>query len=106
MQNVIYLGKDNPVIIDFSFTGEFADNGLSNFTDIQVEIGSESYSLSGNPSNVVVSSATELRILIGDTTSLTPAAYPIKVIGINAIYDDGYVLVGCGSISRVIVKDF
>ena len=104
-QNVIYLGKDNPVIVEFSFTGDFATDGLSNFTDIQVTIGDETYTLLINPSNIVVNSNTELRILIGDTTSLGEGAYSIKIVGVSATYDDGYVLAGCGSIDRVIVKD-
>ncbi len=104
-QNIIYLGRDNPVIVEFSFTGDFANDGLSNFTDIQVTISDETYTLLLNPTNIIVSSDTELRILIGDTTSLTAAAYPIKIVGVSPVYDDGYVLAGCGSIDRVIVKD-
>ena len=105
MQNVVYLGRDNPIIVNFTFTGDFANDGLSNFTDIQVTIGDETYTLLVNPANVIVSSDTQLRILIGDTTSLSPGGYQIKIIGISAIYDDGYVLTGCGSLGRVIVKD-
>ncbi|MFW0776343.1 MAG: hypothetical protein ACN2B6_01305 [Rickettsiales bacterium] len=105
-QNIVYLGRDNPIIIDFTFTGDFETDGLSNFTDIQVFIGDETYTLLINPSNVIVSSNTQLRILIGDTTSLPSGNYEIKILGISGVYDDGYVLAGCGSIERVSVKEF
>jgi hypothetical protein len=104
MQNIVYLGKDNPIVIDFTFTGEFEADGLSNFTDIEVEIGGESYTLLANPTNVIVSTNTQLRVLIGDVTSLTDGAYSINVIGVSATYDDGYVLNSCGELERVIVK--
>jgi hypothetical protein len=106
MQNVVYLGKDNPVIIDFTFTGDFAVDGLSNFTDIQVDIGGEQYTLILNPTNVIVSTDTQLRVLIGVDTALSVGAYSIKITGISATYDDGYVLTDCGALSRIKVKNY
>jgi hypothetical protein len=91
-QNTVFIGNDNPVIVNFSFTGDFSVDGLSNFTDIQVGVGSESYTLLTNPSNVVVSSNTQLRIKIGDSTALGTGLYPLKIVGFSATYDDGYVL--------------
>ena len=105
-QNVVYLGKDNPIVIDFVFTGEFLASGLSNFTDIQVDVGGEAYTLLLNPTNVLVESNTELRILIGTDTALTPGAYTLKITGVSETYDDGYVLTDCAALSRVIVKTY
>lgn len=104
MQNVIYLGKDNPVIIEFTFTGDFADNGLSNFTDIQVTISDETYTLLLNPTNVVVNSNTELRVLIGADTSLDVGFYTLSIVGVSATYTNGYNLTSCGQLDRVQVK--
>ena len=106
MQNVIIKGKDNPVVLNFSFTGDFASGGLSNFDDIEVYIGSESYTLVLDPQNVVVEADSQLRILIGDTTSLDAGFYEIKVVGINGVYNDGYVLTECKNLQKVQVKDF
>lgn len=102
-QNTVYLGKDNPIVITFTFTGDFATDGLSNFTDIQVTIGGESYTLLLNPANIVVQSNTELRVLIGTDTALAAGSYSITIVGVSATYDDGYVLSNC-DLGRVIVK--
>ena len=104
MQNVVYLGRDNPIIITFSFTGEFAADGLNNFDDLQIGIGGEAYTLLTTPNSVVVQSDTELRIFIGTVTSLEAGAYDIQITGINTTYDDGYVLDG-RKLGKVVVKD-
>ena len=103
--NTVYLGKDNPVVLNLSFTEEFEAGGLSNFTDIQVTIGGELYTLLDNPASVVVESDTKLRILIGTVTSLTEGSYSIEIIGVSATYDDGYNLTGCGKLGRIKVRN-
>ena len=105
MQNTVYLGKDNPIVLEFGFEGDFETGGLSNFTDIQVTIGGELYTLLLNPASVVVESDTELRILIGTVTSLTEGSYSIEIIGVSATYDDGYNLPGCGKLGRIKVRN-
>ena len=39
-QNIIVKGSDNPVIMSWSFSGDFAANGLASFSEITVDIGS------------------------------------------------------------------
>ena len=103
MQNRVYLGTDTPVIITFVFSGEFAADGLSNFTDIKIDIGGELYTLLLNAANVVVTSNTELRLLIGTDTALTAGKYDVVITGVSATYDDGFVLAPCGSLSQVVI---
>ncbi len=92
MRNKVYKGNDNPIVLQIKFLGDYADNGLLNFTDISVTIGDETYTLIGNAANVKVVSATELHIAIGDVTNLAAGSYHIEVVGISNVYDDGYVL--------------
>lgn len=94
MQNEIYLTFDNPVVFEFTFTGEFATNGLSNFTNITLDIGGESYSTTGTPSQLFLNGNNELRLKIGDTTALTAGSYRPEIVGFSATYDDGYLLNG------------
>lgn len=94
MQNVIYKGFDNPVVFTFSFSGEFATNGLSNFTEITLDIGGENYSISGTPANLFLNGDNELRLKIGDTTALDVGSYRPEIVGFSATYDDGYLLNG------------
>ena len=93
-QNVVIKGRDNPVIVNFAFTGDFAALGLNTCTRIDVGIGGETYSTS-NPANVSVeNSGRELHIKIGDTTQLEAGAYMLDIVGFSATYNDGYVLSG------------
>ena len=94
MQNEIYLGLDNPVVMTFSFSGEFAAGGLSNFTNIQLTIGGEVYTTTGTPAQLFLNGNNELRLKIGDTTALTVGTYQPEIIGFSATYDDGYLLHG------------
>lgn len=103
-QNIVFLGKDNPVVIKFTFDGEFLADGLSNFTNIIVNVSTETYTLLLNPTNVIVFSNTELRIAIGTDTALTAGSYDITVTGISANYDDGYILIDEGELDSIIVK--
>lgn len=95
MQNRIFIGRDNPAILVFSFTGDFADGGLSNFDDIQVAIDSETYSTVTDPTKVFTTDDNTLRIAIGDSTSLAAGYYHVDVVGFSSTYNDGYVL-ACG----------
>lgn len=89
--NKIYRGKDNPVIIDCTFDGEFAADGLSNFNRIQVDIGGESYNTADHPAAIFAQSNTQLRVKIGDLTQLAPGTYTMVITGFTAVeYDDGY----------------
>lgn len=103
-QNVIYKDRDNPVVIEFTFSGEFGDGGLSNFNRIEVFVGSEMYSTDVAPQNVFIVGQ-ELHINIGVDTDLDSGAYPIKIVGYTDYYNDGYVLTNCQRLSRVQIKD-
>jgi hypothetical protein len=93
-QNKIIKGLDNPVIMKFTFTGDFAASGLSTFTSINVSIGDETYTTILNPDNLFVVSDTELRLRIGDVTALSRGAYLPEVVGFSLTYNDGYLISG------------
>ena len=92
MQNVIIKGRDNPVTFSFTFTGAFAADGLSNFTGITVEIGSESYDLTNHVS--IIDDVT-LSLDIGAVTALADGSYNPEIIGTSATYPNGFLLTGC-----------
>lgn len=94
MQNRLFIGRDNPIVLEFNFTGDFASGGLSNFDNITVNIGGEEYSTNNDPDKIIVD-GDALRIAIGDVTQLTPGFYQLELIGYSSTYDDGYVL-ACG----------
>lgn len=87
-QNVIIKGKDNPVVITFAFTGDFASLGLNTFTSVSVQVGDETYT-TGGP-NLSIESNSELRLKIGDVTTLDAGYYLPTIIGYSATYDDGF----------------
>ena len=89
LQDTIFKGLDNPVIIPATFSGDFT--GWSDFTDIVVDIGNESYSIQQDPQQLFIN-GNELRLKIGDTTSLEPGQYYLKIVGFSAAYDDGYLI--------------
>ena len=93
-QNKIVKGSDNPVVMSWSFSGDFAANGLASFSEITVDIGSESYSTISTPSQLFLNGNNELRLRIGDSTSLAEGQYTLEVIGFSATYNDGYLLSG------------
>jgi len=93
-QNVIVKGKDNPVVISWTFTGDFAASGLNTFTRIELIIGGETYSTDLTPDNLSIESDAELRLKIGDTTALADGNYLPQIVGYSATYDDGYLLSG------------
>lgn len=88
--NVIYKGFDNPIIFTFSFSGDFAALGLNNFTRIDVTIGSETYSTTGQ--YLAITDANTLTLSISDVTNLADGSYGVEIIGFNSTYDDGFVL--------------
>jgi len=94
MNNKIIPPLDNRVEIIFEFTGEFAVNGLSNFEEIILTIGSEVYSTTANPTDLYHTDNTTLTLDIGDSTELLSGLYIPKVVGYNSTYDDGYGLTG------------
>ena len=94
MQNVIIKGKDNPVIMNFNFTGDFLDDQLDVFTDIRLTIGGETYSTLTNPTLLFKTTNKQIRLKIGDTTALDVGIYTAEVVGFSADYDDGYLLSG------------
>ena len=63
-QNLVIPNKDNKVV--FVFTGI----DLTQATNIVVDFGAESYSLTGNPTLVVVASATELSLDLSGTSEV------------------------------------
>lgn len=100
----IFIGYDKSVSLGFTFSGDFSDaGGLLAFTQINVDIGGESYNSVDNTEAIVVVDESTLRISIGDVTALTAGAYHPTIIGINATYNDGYPLLvrGCGGLSYI-----
>lgn len=94
MQNVIVRGLDNPVVMTFSFTGDFAASGLNTFTSIELVMGGETYTTDGTPDNLSIESDTELRLKIGDTTALAAGNYLPTITGFSITYNDGFMLSG------------
>lgn len=103
LQQTVYLGLDNPVIINGSFSGEFTS--WSDFTRIVLTIGGEVYATDTTPAQLFIN-GNELRLKIGDTTALQPGGYPLRIVGYSPAYDDGYVLTDrkMGNIPAVIVQ--
>ena len=93
-QNRIIKGKDNPVVMTFTFTGDFAASGLNTFTSISVDIGTESYTTALNPDNLFIVSDAELRLRIGDVTTLAAGRYLPEIVGFSITYNDGYLISG------------
>ncbi len=62
--NLIIKNRDNDVKLTFSFSGV---ENLTSFTEIRFFLGDEEYYSVNNPSNVSVSSSTELTIALGTT---------------------------------------
>lgn len=93
-QDTVIKGKDNPVIFNFSMTGDFAANQLNTFDSITLDIGGESYSTASTPDQLFIVSGNQLRLRIGDTTTLDPGGYVPEINGFSADYNDGYLLHG------------
>ena len=93
-QDKIIKGLDNPIVMEFTFTGDFAALGLNTFTSINVDIGTETYTTLTTPDNLFIVSNTELRLKIGDTTALDVGAYLLEIVGFSPTYNDGYLISG------------
>lgn len=92
-QDTVIKSRDNPVTFVFSFTGDFAANGLNNFNRITLSIGGESYDSTIDTDRLIIDSATELTLDIGEVTALSNGAYTPEIVGYNAIeYVNGYAL--------------
>jgi len=100
MKNIIILSRNNEVEIAFTFTGDFAENGLSNFTNIQLTIGGETYTTTSNPSELYLNGNNALVLNIGSVTALAVGSYKPEIIGFSATYPDGFVL-ACDSVSKI-----
>lgn len=61
-QNTIFKGTTTPVVI------EFTGLDLTSFAEITVKFGEDERTKSGNPTSVIVNSATELELNFQDTT--------------------------------------
>lgn len=97
MQNTVIKGRDNPVIITFSFNGDFAADQLNTFTRIELTIFADTdevYSTDNTPQQLFIVNGNQLRLVIGDTTALERGNYNYQIIGFSPIYDDGYELHG------------
>jgi hypothetical protein len=92
--NLIIKGKDNPVIFILTFSDEFEELGLSNFSDLELIIGTETYSIVHTPNQLFLNGYKELRLKIGDITALNVGAYTVELIGYSEAYNDGYLLTG------------
>ena len=86
--NFFIKGRDNPVVINFTFTDSF---DLDDFDRIVFEIGNETYDSAANAAAVVYAGS-KLTLSIGDTTALAAGKYTPIITGYSANYDDGYVL--------------
>ena len=62
-QNIIVKNKDNPVVINFTGVD------LTQATEIEVLLDQDSWTLTGDPTRVIVNSATQLQLELGNTTS-------------------------------------
>ena len=100
LNNIIYKGHDNEVFIAFSFDGDFAVGGLTNFTEVKLIIGGEEYSTVSTPAQLSLEDDNTLNLSIGDITALDTGKYMPSIIGISATYDYGYVL-NCSSSSQL-----
>lgn len=92
MKNKISPPADMPVIMTFTFDGEFATDGLSNFDEIVLVIGGETYSTVSDPDELYHLNSSELTLSIGDSTSLEKGIYLPNIRGYNIKYNDGYIL--------------
>ena len=106
-QDKIIKGFDNPVVMEFTFTGDFAALGLNTFTSISLSLGTETYTTLLNPDNLFIVSNTELRLKIGDITALAEDAYLPEIVGFSPTYNDGYLISGSCNVvlSAILVVD-
>ena len=93
MHNIIIKDRGNPVILEFTFNGDFETNGLNTFDYITISIDNESYSTQDADNKLTISTdGMDLILNIGDSTNLSVGYYTPVVIGYSPTYNDGYVL--------------
>lgn len=95
--DTLYPPLDNTVEIQFTWSGEFATDGLDNFTNITLKLqgDTQTYSTQGTPGQLVKVSNTRLSLRIGDSTTLPTGEYQADIIGFNNTnYNDGFLLTG------------
>ena len=93
--NVVIPDKANPIVINFTFSVPSDPSfGLSGFTEINVGWGGITYTLTGNPTVVVVNSDTQLQLNLGSVTTSGDIPTYLVIEGINGTYPVGneYVL--------------
>tara|TARA_R110000787_G_scaffold14073_2_gene43715 strand:+ start:40 stop:372 length:333 start_codon:yes stop_codon:yes gene_type:complete len=93
--NTVIPNKANPLIINFTFSVPSDPSfGLSGFTEINVSWAGTVYTLTGNPTIVVVNSDTQLQLNLGSVTTSADIPTYLVIEGINATYPvgDEYVL--------------
>jgi len=83
MQNVIVKTKDNPVVLTFSGVD------LTNATEIEINLGSDTWTLSGDSDRVKVDSATQLTLELGNTTNTNKYQY-LTITITDSTYTNGY----------------
>lgn len=91
-KNVIIKNRDNEVVFEFKFSGEYESSGLEEFSEITLSIGDETYSTVDHPDYLFTNGPRELRLKIGVITTLEVGQYKPTITGFNASYDDGYIL--------------
>ena len=94
-QNVIIRGRDNPVVISFSFNeGDFTDQGLNTFSEITVTLRDTTYSTLNDPDKVIIENNTDLKLILGTDSSLEKGSYLPIILGYSNVYTQGYELTG------------
>lgn len=83
-QDTIVVGRDNAVVI------EFGGVDLTLFNRVEATFGADTRDSVANPGDVVVASATELRLKFGDTTE-TQSNY-WTIVGYDGANPDGIAL--------------
>lgn len=91
MKDTVVKPRDNEVVFVFDFDkdSDFYPDGLNRFTDIEVQLETETYKLSTDPQKVVVKSAEKLALRIGPSTNIAKGAYEATIIGFSPTYPNG-----------------
>ena len=88
----IYNGHNNPVVFTFQFEGDFATDGLNNFTKISVQIDDQEINTTDHPDELMIESTAVLKLVPKNRTFATEGEFMPVIIGFNDMYPDGYVL--------------
>lgn len=93
-KDTFFPPHDNRVKMVFTWGGDFATGGLTNFIRIELTIGTETYSTTATPNELFLEGNNTLVLDIGDSTALLDGSYVPKIVGYSALYDDGFLLSG------------